>query len=140
MSLFFSNVMKSKGNAFDVAISTLLCNSMTQLQSMGILGGFLLTVFLKSEQKSIVVDAQMVAPKNFDLKMITNFTQVKEGGLSVAVPGFLKGIWEIHKKYSSLPWKKLIEPTLTLCNKGIILTKHLHDSVSWTSHTYDNTL
>lgn len=107
---------------------------MTQLQSMGILGGFLLTVFLKSEQKSIVVDAQMVTPNNFHLKMITNFTQVKEGGLSIAVPGFLKGIWEIHKKYSSLPWRKLIEPSLTLCNKGIILTKHLHDSVSRLCH------
>lgn len=100
-----------------------------QIQSMGMLGGFLLTAYIKSERKLIVVDAQMTSPKNFQMP-IQNFNDIKEGPLSVAVPGFLSGLWSIHRKYGTIEWRKLIEPTLELCYDGILITKHLYDSMN----------
>lgn len=120
--------MKDGGNIWDGAISALFCNSLMQLQSMGLLGGFLLTVYMKSERKSVTIDAQITAPKNFPLP-IKNVDDVKQGPLAVGTPSFLKGLWEIHQKYGSISWKDLIEPTINLCNDGITITKHLHDSM-----------
>lgn len=101
---------------------------MSQIQSMGLLGGFLLNAYVKADQRSVTVDAQMTSPKMFQLP-VNNLNDVKHGPMSIAVPGFLKGLWEIHQKYASLSWKQLIEPTISLCNNGINLSKHLHDSM-----------
>lgn len=120
--------MKDGGNVFDAAISALFCNSLTQVQSMGLLGGFILTVYIKSERKSFYVDAQITSPKNFEFppKVLND---VKKGGLAIGTPGFLKGLWEIHKKHGSVPWKNLMQPTLNLCNQEIVISKHLYDSM-----------
>lgn len=95
---------------------------------MGLLGGFLLTFFLKAERKAFTVDAQMTAPNNFKIP-VKNFDDLKQGGSSVGTPGSLKGLWEIHQKYGHLSWKSLLEPTINMCYDGIVITKHLHDSM-----------
>lgn len=115
--------LKNGGNVFDAAISALVCNSLTQIQSMGLFGGFLLTGYINAEKKAFIVDAQMSSPKNFPVETLENVQQ------SVAVPGFLKGLWEVHRKHGTKSWKELIAPTLELCNEGITVTKHLHDSM-----------
>lgn len=113
-------------NIFDLSVSSLICNSLTNPQSMGLFGGFLMTAY--AEKKAIIIDCQMVSPKNFELP-IKNFSEVKAGPNSIAISGFLKGVWEIYKRYASLPWNEIIDPITELCRTGILLTKHLRDSV-----------
>jgi gamma-glutamyltranspeptidase len=120
--------MRRSGNIFDAAVSCLLCNSLTQTQSMGLLGGFLMTIYQSKERKAFTIDAQMTSPIEFRLP-IENITHVKEGKLAVAVPGFIKGLWTMHKNYGSVPWRILVQPVLNLCNDGIIISKHFYDSL-----------
>lgn len=47
------------------------------------------------------------------------------GGLAVAVPGELKGFWELHQKYGRLNWSDLFEPIIDLCEKGHIVAPYL---------------
>ena len=47
---------------------------------------------------------------------------VTPGGKSIGVPGELKGLWELHKRYGSLPWDSLIQPTIDLATNGVPLT------------------
>jgi gamma-glutamyltranspeptidase / glutathione hydrolase / leukotriene-C4 hydrolase len=89
---------------------------------MGLFGGFLLTIYLKSERKSITVDAQITSPKNFHVPN-KNFDSVKKGPLSIGTPGFLKGLWEIHQKYGNISWRNLVEPTIKLCNEGMTVNE-----------------
>lgn len=96
---------------------------------MGLLGGFLITAYKRSERKDFVIDAQMTSPSDFPLLM-KNLSDVKRGPLAVAVPGFLKGLWEIHKQYGRVSWRELVEPTLEICRDGIVMTKHFHDSMN----------
>ncbi|CAG9802534.1 unnamed protein product [Chironomus riparius] len=126
------------GNIFDATISTLICNGMTNIQSTGLFGGFLLTAYIPSEQKSVIIDAQMVSPKNFPLR-VENFDTVKHGGMAIAVPGFLKGIWEMHKKFAKLTWKEILIPLIDLCKTGIIMTKHLRDSIDFNERILNDT-
>lgn len=50
------------------------------------------------------------------------------GALAVAVPGELKGYWELYKRFGTLEWKDLVQPAVDLCNKGYIMTKHQYNA------------
>lgn len=126
----FSDILQA-GNIFDASIAALICITLTNPQSTGIAGGFLMNVYLKKENRFLTIDAQASAPENLDLNLSQS---PSEGPLSIAVPGVLKGLLEIHERYGSLPWSILIEPTLDLCRKGILLTKHIYDSLHVNKH------
>lgn len=53
----------------------------------------------------------------------------RAGPHGIATPGEVKGYWELHKRFGSLPWKELIEPSIELCEEGFILTKHMADTL-----------
>ena len=45
------------------------------------------------------------------------------GGLSVGVPGLVKGLWAVHKKHGNLRWSELVEPAIKLAEEGFLVTK-----------------
>lgn len=91
---------------------------------MGLGGGFVLTMYTKATKSVATLIARERAPLAAHKDMFKNMT-VATGILSVAVPGELKGYWELHQKYGTLPWKTLIQPTIDLCRKGHVVTKYL---------------
>lgn len=52
------------------------------------------------------------------------------GGLSVAVPGELKGYWELHRRYGKLQWSDLFEPTIKLLQRGIYVSGYLANLIN----------
>lgn len=121
--LFNSNILKKQGSAVDAAIATLFCEGVTCPQSMGLGGGFLATIYTKSDGKVESLTARETAPKAATVDMYVNRTVT--GALAIAVPGELKGYWEMHQKYGKLPWAALVEPTIELCRRGHIVTVYL---------------
>lgn len=67
-------------------------------QSTGLGGGFHLTIFIKEKNLVECLDAREVAPKNAHENMFVNDKNKSslEGGLSIAVPGELKGKKELN--------------------------------------------
>lgn len=46
--------------------------------------------------------------------------------MAVAIPGALKGYWDIfHKFGGGVSWKSLFEPTIKLCEEGMEINDHL---------------
>ena len=86
-----------------------------------------MTIYIKSKNLVECLDAREVAPKNANETMFVNDKNKSslEGGLSIAVPGELKGMWELHRKYGKLPWRKLFEPVIKLCRDGHEVTEYL---------------
>lgn len=122
-----AHILKQGGSVADAAVTTLLCEGVTCPQSTGLGGGFHMTIYIKSQNIVECLDAREVAPKNAHENMFVNDTKKSslEGGLSIAVPGELKGMWELHQKYGKLPWKQLFEPVIKLCREGHEVTEYL---------------
>lgn len=103
---------------------------------MGLGGGFIMTIFDKSTNTIETLISRERAPLASHAKMFVNVTGDVSGILSVAVPGELKGYWEIHQKYGRVPWKTLVQPTIDLCKNGHLVTNYLGKVLK----TYEKTI
>lgn len=122
------DILMKNGSAVEAAIATLFCEGVVCVQSMGLGGGFLMTVYKRDTGEVRTLNAREVAPKAANETMFNgNSTLSTVGGLSVAVPGELMGYWEAYKEYKSgnVEWGELVQPTIDLCREGITVTPYL---------------
>ncbi|XP_031635021.1 glutathione hydrolase 1 proenzyme-like [Contarinia nasturtii] len=126
-SLVGSEIIDQGGNVIDSAIATMLCNSLVTPQSMGLGGGFIINIY--KDKKFYTLNAKEVAPLAATPDMFKTRDEYQLGALSIAVPGEVKGYSELYKRFGSLPWKSLVEPTIKICEDGFILTEHMFDSI-----------
>ena len=59
---YFRDVLRRNGTAVDAAIAALICNGVYSSQSMGIGGGFLMTIYSKETGKVETLNARETAP------------------------------------------------------------------------------
>lgn len=121
------DILKLGGNAFDAMIATELALAVCYPMA-GNLGGGGFMVFRKANGDIGSLDyrekAPLAATKNMFLSK--NGTVIKNkstlGAMSVAVPGTIAGIFEVHKKFGTLPIETLLQPAIDLAKKGVIVT------------------
>lgn len=118
-----SDILKDGGSVADAAIATLFCEGVSCPQSMGLGGGFLATIYIKDQHKIESLIARETAPAAATEDMFVD--EIVKGGKAIAVPGELKGYWELHRRYGKLEWSKLIRPTIELCRHGHVVTEYL---------------
>lgn len=106
------------GSAVDAAIAAILCNGVYNPQSCGIGGGFFMTYYKRSERKGYAIMSREMAPGAATEDMFTNGTSSTEGGMAVAIPGEIKGLYEAWKLGGKLPWSALFRPAIQMCREG----------------------
>lgn len=123
-------IMKKGGNAFDAMIGVQLALSVSHPTAGNIAGGGFMVYKLKNGTDG-TLDFRETAPagssekmyQNEDGDVIPGLSSI--GGLAVGVPGTISAIFEIHKKFGSLPIEELFKPSIDLANNGYIVTKYL---------------
>ncbi|KAI0087996.1 gamma-glutamyltranspeptidase [Irpex rosettiformis] len=122
--------LKKGGNAVDAAISATLCIGVTNMFSAGIGGGGFMTVRIptlggKDTSKAYTVDFRETAPAAANETMyVGQPINALFGGLAVGVPGELRGLEEMHRRWGTLSWKELVMPSVELA-KGWRVSKEL---------------
>lgn len=48
------------------------------------------------------------------------------GGHAVAVPGEVKGLWELHQLYGRAEWASLLAPSVKLAREGMVMGRDLY--------------
>jgi len=121
-------ILKKGGNAFDAMIATDLALAVCY-QSAGNIGGGGFMVFRMANGETGALDYREKAPisASKDMYLDENGNIIKgmslAGGMAVGVPGTIAGIFEVHKKFGSLPIEQLFQPAIDLANDGVIVTK-----------------
>lgn len=131
-----ADILRNGGNAIDAAIAAGLTLSSVEPWMSGIGGGGYMTMYLAAEKTVKVIDFGMRAPlaatpddyplaaegtnssDAFNWPKVIGDTNV-EGPLSVAVPGYIKGIALALKEYGTLSWEDVIEPACQQAESGL---------------------
>ncbi|XP_062701864.1 glutathione hydrolase 1 proenzyme-like isoform X2 [Aedes albopictus] len=124
------DILQRNGSVVDATLATMFCAGLSNMQSMGIGGGFIMNIYIKNDNAAYTLDAReitaMAAAEDMHLH---DPSTTNEGPLSIATPGELKGYWEAHKRFGKLQWKEVLEPTLNICRNGFEMSKHMFDSL-----------
>ena len=124
-----SKILLDGGNAFDAAISVAFALAVVN-PSAGNIGGGGFALLYDANKKTIEsIDYRERAPIRARENMFLDENGNVVKGLSTSsflasgIPGTVDGMFKIHKKYGSLPIKKLISPAIDLAENGFILSK-----------------
>ena len=128
-------ILRSGGSASDAAVAVALALAVVHPQAGNLGGGGFAVV--KSGDAVTTLDFRETAPRaashdmflDPDGEVIPDASLV--GGLAAGVPGSPAGLFELHHRHGSLPWRAVVEPALRLARDGFTVSQRLHDAVEW---------
>jgi gamma-glutamyltranspeptidase / glutathione hydrolase len=128
-------VLAKGGNAFDAAIAVASTLSVVEPESSGIGGGFMATMYIASDKRSVFIDARETAPAAVDPKDYVNAdgtpnrdTALK-GPLSAGIPGEPAGLAWLAKHYGKLPLSASLAPAIRIARDGFKPDERLLGSI-----------
>lgn len=130
------SILEDGGNAYDASIAVAFALAVVLPRAGNIGGGGFTVIYDKETNSKISIDYREKAPALASKDMYLNLDgsvnkeRAREGILSIGVPGTVYGMWEIHKKFGTLPWKQLINPAIELAKNGFIMSPFMVDALN----------
>ncbi|HEY5088970.1 MAG TPA: gamma-glutamyltransferase [Polyangia bacterium] len=126
--------LKAGGNALDAACATALALGVVHPDSSGIGGGGFAVIYLAKEKKAYALDFRERAPAAITQAMFIKNGKVdpelsKHGGLAVAVPGEVRGLSEMVRRWGKLPFGRCVDGAQKLAAKGFPVSWRLAQSL-----------
>ncbi|MDC0348694.1 gamma-glutamyltransferase [Gammaproteobacteria bacterium] len=127
-------ILNSGGNAYDASIAVGFTLAVVLPRAGNIGGGGFMVIHDSTINKQFSIDYREKAPIKSDKDMYLNsdgtFNDQKLstfGYLASGVPGTVAGLWEVHSKFGSMEWSKLLEDAIYYAENGFYITPYLSD-------------
>jgi len=128
-------ILKAGGNAMDAACATALALGVLHPESSGMGGGAFMLVYIAKDRKVYALDARERAPAAVtaaaymkDGHAVPELSQ--RGGLAVAVPGEVRGLGDMVRRWGKLPFRRCVEPAERLASRGFPVSSRLAKSLA----------
>ena len=130
-------ILKRVGNAVDAAVATGFALAVTLPRAGNLGGGGFMLVHLAKAGKTVAIDYRETAPAAATATMFLDSNgqpdpkKSRDSGLSVGVPGTVRGLAHAHAVYGSgrFTLAELIAPAVGLARDGIAVEDDLADSL-----------
>jgi len=130
-------VLERGGNAVDAMVAVQLMLNLVEPQSSGIGGGAFLLYWDAGERRLYTFDGRETAPLAAGPDYFLDeageplpFWQALVGGRSVGVPGTLKLLETVHRRFGRAPWAELVRPARDLARRGFEISPRLAQSIA----------
>jgi len=138
-------ILRAGGNAADAEMAMMLALTVVEPQSSGIGGGGFFLYQDAKTGKLYTIDGREKAPAaatpqrflGADGKPLGHF-QAVPGGLSVGVPGNIRLLAMVHKRFGKLEWKALFAPAIRLAEEGYTVTPPMAAGMGFVSQTWNS--
>lgn len=116
-------ILNKGGNAFDAAVAVSLTLSVVEPHHSGIGGGCFSLLYNAKTGKTEGIDGRGIAPMKATADLFLKDGEVQDewkdlGGQSVAIPGLLKTMNIILKKYGTMPLREVTAPAIQCARAG----------------------
>lgn len=126
-------MLRAGGSAADAAIAAQLVLNLVEPQSSGIGGGAFILYWDAKAKELRAFDGRETAPASArpDRFLVGGkpmpFARAVRSGLSVGVPGVVRLLEDVHRRYGKLAWARLFEPAIRLAEGGFEVSPRLHE-------------
>ncbi|RJE27294.1 gamma-glutamyltranspeptidase [Aspergillus sclerotialis] len=110
-------------------VATVLCVGVIGMYHSGIAGGGFMLVRAPDGSFEFIDFRETAPAAAFQDMYRGNPKGSTEGGLASGVPGELRGLEHLHKKYGVLPWSTLMQPAIRTAREGFPVTVDLVDKM-----------
>lgn len=128
-------IMEQGGNAFDAMVATEIALAVSYPYA-GNLGGGGFMVYRMENGETGALDYREIAPQAssrdmyLDEEGIVISEKSKFGSMAVGVPGTVAGIFAVHEKFGSLSIEEILQPVISLSEKGYVVTENQQRALS----------
>lgn len=117
-------MMRRGGNAFDAVVAVHFALAVVNPEA-GNLGGGGFLVARTKEGVTSTLDFRETAPAAVSRDMFLGadghlLPDSAFGHRAAGVPGSVMGMWELHRKHGSLPWRELLGPAIALAERLVV--------------------
>ncbi|MGB9991398.1 gamma-glutamyltransferase [Pseudoduganella rhizocola] len=117
-------ILNQGGNAVDAAVAAAATLGVTDPFSCGIGGGGFMVIYLARDKRVITIDHREMAPAGFKPTVFTengaemDFEKVVASGMSVGVPGTVRGWHEALDRYGKMNFRQVLAPAIKVASEG----------------------
>jgi len=121
-------VLRNGGNATDASVAIGFALAVCYPSAGNLGGGGFAVCYRPDDSAALALDFRETAPAaaTRDMYLDENGDVVQErsrlGHLAVGVPGSVAGLWKLHQRLGSLPWKTLLAPAIRLASQGVVVS------------------
>lgn len=128
-------IMQKGGNAIDAAVATAMALNVVEFNASGIGGGGYMTIRFAKTGETVCLDYREQAPASATKDMYASEQAKKEkwsieGGKSIGVPGWIKGMEYALKKYGTMTLAQVAVPAIRLAEEGFTIVPMQHGIIA----------
>ncbi|MBI1283590.1 MAG: gamma-glutamyltransferase [Thiobacillus sp.] len=131
-----ARMLAQGGNAIDAAAAVQFALNVVEPQSSGIGGGGFMLIHLTKTGETVIVDSRERAPAAASADMFAPegmpmpFQQASTSGLSVGVPGTLRGVDTALRRWGTLPLSQALQPAIELAEHGFRVNRFMAEDIA----------
>ena len=132
-SLAAMEILNAGGNAIDAAVAAAATLGVTDPFSCGIGGGGFMLIYSAKDRRVIAIDHREVAPASFHPGVFLNadgsamdWKAAVPNGLSVGVPGTVRGWHEALTRYGTMGFEQVLAPAIRVAEEGFEVGPNFH--------------